>query len=48
MKKEIIESKDGQWYCILKARNGQVLFTSETYKNKRSILKVLKKYFPDL
>lgn len=48
MKVEIIQSKDKQWYCILKARNGQVLFTSETYKNKRSIIKMLKKNFPAL
>jgi uncharacterized protein YegP (UPF0339 family) len=46
MKATILKSEDGQWYCILIARNGQVLFTSETYKQKRSILRMLKNNFP--
>jgi uncharacterized protein YegP (UPF0339 family) len=46
MKAKIMKSEDGQWYCILVARNGQVLFTSETYKQKKSILKMLSNNFP--
>jgi len=45
MKAKILQSEDGQWYCVLIARNGQVLFTSETYKEKRSILRMLKNNF---
>ena len=48
MKAEILESFDNQWYCILTAKNGQVLFTSETYKRKASIIKMLQKNFPNL
>jgi uncharacterized protein YegP (UPF0339 family) len=46
MKATILKAEDGQWYCILIARNGQVLFTSETYKQKKSILRMLKNNFP--
>jgi uncharacterized protein YegP (UPF0339 family) len=46
MKAKILQSENGQWYCILIARNGQVLFTSETYKQKKSILRMLSNNFP--
>lgn len=46
MKFDILQSEDKQWYCIIKARNGQVLFTSETYKRKASIMKMLSNNFP--
>ena len=51
VKAEIIKTSaidDKQWYCILTAKNGQVLFTSETYKRKSSIVKMLKNNFPNL
>jgi uncharacterized protein YegP (UPF0339 family) len=46
MKFKILQSEDKQWYCIIQARNGQVLFTSETYKRKSSIVKMLNNNFP--
>lgn len=42
----ILKSDDNQFYCIIVAGNGQVLFTSETYKRKASIMKMVKKNFP--
>jgi uncharacterized protein YegP (UPF0339 family) len=45
---EILESLDLQWYCVIVSVNGQVLFTSETYKRKASIKKMLKNNFPNL
>ncbi len=36
MKFKILQSEDKQFYCIIEARNGQVLFTSETYKRKEA------------
>ena len=45
MKFKILQSEDKQFYCIIEARNGQVLFTSETYKRKASITKMLNKNF---
>jgi uncharacterized protein YegP (UPF0339 family) len=42
MKFEIHKSKDRQFYFILKARNGQVIATSETYKTKESCKKGIK------
>ena len=44
----ILESLDLQWYCVIVSVNGQVLFTSETYKRKSSIKKMLKNNFPNL
>jgi len=44
----ILESFDNQWYCVIVSVNGQVLFTSETYKRKASIKKMLKKNFPNI
>jgi uncharacterized protein YegP (UPF0339 family) len=44
----ILESFDNQWYCVIVSVNGQVLFTSETYKRKASIKKMMKKNFPNL
>lgn len=41
MKFVIEKSKDGQFYFVLKARNGQVLVTSETYKRKASCKKAI-------
>jgi uncharacterized protein YegP (UPF0339 family) len=46
MKAKILKSEDGQWYCLLIARNGQVLFTSETYKQKKSVLRMLSNNLP--
>ncbi len=48
VKAQILQSDDGQWYCILIAKNGQDLFTSETYKRKASIKKMLKNNFPNI
>ena len=45
---QILESLDLQWYCVIVSVNGQVLFTSETYKRKASIIKMLKKNFPNI
>jgi uncharacterized protein YegP (UPF0339 family) len=45
---QILDSFDNQWYCVIVSVNGQVLFTSETYKRKASIVKMLKKNFPNL
>lgn len=33
---EMRQSKDGQWYFVVKARNNKVLATSEMYKTKQS------------
>lgn len=32
---QLLKSKDGQHYFIVKAANGQVIVTSETYVDKR-------------
>jgi len=48
MKAKILQSEDGQWYCLLIAKNGQVLFTSETYKQKKSILRMLSNNLPKI
>jgi len=45
MKAKILKSENGQWFCLLIARNGQVLFTSETYKQKKSILRMISNNF---
>jgi len=45
MKAKILKSEDGQWFCLLIARNGQVLFMSETYKQKKSILRMISNNF---
>ena len=45
MKAVISLSSDWQYYCTLVSRNGQVLFTSKTYKRKASLLKMLKRNF---
>jgi len=45
MKAKILKSEDGQWFCLLIARNGQVLFTSETYKQKKSIMRMISNNF---
>jgi len=44
----ILDSFDNQWYCVIVSVNGQVLFTSETYKRKASIKKMLKNNFPNI
>lgn len=36
---KIKRSKDRLYYFVIVARNGQVLATSETYKNRRNCLK---------
>lgn len=46
MKFVIDKSEDGQFYFVLKANNGEIVATSETYKNKRSCkhgIKVVRK-----
>lgn len=43
MKIVILNSTDGQFYFVIKARNGQVLVTSETYKRKASCKKCIQK-----
>ena len=48
MKAKIFKSVDGQWYCILVSRNGQIVFTSETYTQKKSVTKMLKRNFPNI
>jgi len=48
LRAKILESFDNQWYCVIISVNGQVLFTSETYKRKASIKKMLKNNFPNL
>ena len=48
MKAVITRSSDWQFYCTIVSRNGQVLFTSETYKRKASLLKMLKRNFAHL
>jgi uncharacterized protein YegP (UPF0339 family) len=39
MKFVIRKSSDKQWYFILKARNGEIIATSETYKTKQACKK---------
>lgn len=39
MKFQIFRSKDNQYYFLLKARNGEVIATSETYKTKQACKK---------
>ena len=39
MKYEIRLSKDGQFYFVLIARNGEIIATSEMYKSKQSCKK---------
>lgn len=36
---EILNSVNGEIYFVLKARNGEIILTSETYKNKAGALK---------
>jgi len=36
---EILKSKDKQWYFVVKAKNGRILVTSETYKTRRGALR---------
>jgi len=38
----IQSSKDGQFYFVLKARNGEVIATSEMYKSKQACKNGLK------
>ena len=39
---EILKSKNRQWYFILKAENGEVILTSETYKSKEACKDTIK------
>lgn len=39
MKFHIKRSSDKQYYALIIARNGKILFTSETYKRKRNAIK---------
>ena len=46
---EVLESKDNQWYFNLKAGNGQVIGTSETYTtfdNMNEGIALVEKYGP--
>jgi len=36
---EILNSQNNEIYFVLKARNGEIILTSETYKNKAGALK---------
>jgi uncharacterized protein YegP (UPF0339 family) len=36
---EILNSQNSEIYFVLKARNGEIILTSETYKNKAGALK---------
>jgi uncharacterized protein len=42
MRFEILYSKDKQYYFVLKARNGQIIATSETYTTKQACKKGIK------
>lgn len=35
----IDKSKNGQWYFVLKGRNGETIVTSETYTSKQACKK---------
>jgi uncharacterized protein YegP (UPF0339 family) len=39
---EILKSKNKQWYFVLKAENGEVVLTSETYKSKQACIDTIK------
>jgi uncharacterized protein YegP (UPF0339 family) len=39
---EILKSKNKQFYFVFKAENGEILFTSETYKSKQSCKDTIK------
>jgi len=39
---EVLKAKNKQWYFVLKAENGEVLFTSETYKSKQACKDTIK------
>lgn len=41
MKFEIHRSTDKQFYFILRTKNGEILFSSETYKRKAGALKAI-------
>lgn len=36
---EIHKSKDGQYYNVIRSRNGKVIMTSETFKARKSCIK---------
>lgn len=42
MKFEILKSKNKQFYFVLKAKNGEVILTSETYKSKQACKDTIK------
>ena len=42
MKFEILKSKNKQFYFVLKAKNGEVVSTSETYKSKQACKKTIR------
>ena len=47
---EILQQKDGQYYFVLKASNGEIIAKSEAYKQKASCKKGIesvKKNAPD-
>jgi uncharacterized protein YegP (UPF0339 family) len=39
MKYEILKAKDKTFYFVLKAKNGEIIITSETYKTKQACKK---------
>lgn len=39
----VLKSKDNQYFFVLKASNGKVLMTSETYKTRRNAYKTAEK-----
>lgn len=36
-----------RWYFRLRADNGEIIAQSEAYNDKESVMKTLKRYFPD-
>ena len=42
MKFEILKAKNKQFYFVLKAKNGEIVATSETYKSKQACIDTIK------
>lgn len=45
---ELRRARDGQWYYVVVAANGQVTETSETYTRRSNAKRAARKSFPDL
>lgn len=48
MKIEIRKSTDGQFYWVTKAKNGQIVLTSEMYTRKASVWKAIDSHFASM